>query len=144
LEKVPLVAVKILEDGDGAVGFLARLLEKFDACGLHEAIVTPEVVGVKEKEDAAGGLIADLLDLFGSVGSGEKQICATRAWRSDYEPALPGGEGRVFHDAEAEGFGKEGECFVVVADEESDMSEGLRHALRLAHWRRTVGKEKKR
>jgi hypothetical protein len=24
------------------------------------------------------------------------------------------------------------------------MSEGLRHALRLAHWRRTVGKEKKR
>jgi hypothetical protein len=61
LKEIPLVAVEIFEDGNGAVGFLTRSFEEVYAGGLHEAIVAPEMIGVKEEEDAAGGLIADLL-----------------------------------------------------------------------------------
>jgi hypothetical protein len=76
LKEIPLVAVEIFEDGDGAVGLLARSFEELHAGCLHEAIVTPKMIGVKKKEDAAGGLIANLLELVWSVGLGEKEACA--------------------------------------------------------------------
>ncbi len=59
LEEIPLVAVEVFEDGDGAVGFLAWGLEETDAAGLIGVVIAPEVVGVKEAEDAAAGLVAD-------------------------------------------------------------------------------------
>jgi len=117
--------VKIFEDG--TVGLLARRFEEFDVGREHQAVVTPEIVSVEEEENAARGLVADLLELFGSGGPGEEQTGTLRTGRSDNEPAFVCGKRRVFYDAETEGFREEGKGLVVVADEESDVSEPLRH-----------------
>jgi hypothetical protein len=132
LEKVPLVAVEVFEYGDGAVGLLARLLEEFDVGGEHEAVISPEIVGVKEEEDTACGLLADLVELFGSRGLCEEQIRAARAGRSYNEPAFVAGQWRVFDDAEAKRFSEEGQGFVIIANEEGYVSKRLRHE-RLSH-----------
>ena len=65
---------------------------------------------------------------------GEQEGRARGVGRSNEEPTLRIGERRVFKDVEAEGFGEEGEGFVVVADEEGDVSDGLRHGWAL--WQR--------
>lgn len=59
LEKVPLVAVEVFEDGDGAIGLFARSFKEADARGLAGFVIAPEVVGMGKEEDAASGLIAD-------------------------------------------------------------------------------------
>jgi hypothetical protein len=133
LKKVPLVAVQIFKDGDSAVGFLAGGFEEFDAAGLHKAIVTPEIVGVKEQEDTATCLIAYQLELFWRVGPGEKQACPARRRRSNDDPTLPEGQGRILHNAKAERLGEKGEGFVVLADEQSDVNKQLRHDNSLSH-----------
>ena len=61
LKEIPFVAVEVVEDGDDAVGFVARDFEEFDVVGLHAAVVAVEVVGVEEEEDTAAGLVADLV-----------------------------------------------------------------------------------
>lgn len=134
MKEIPLVAVEVLEDGDDAVAFVARDFEEFDVVGLHAAVVAVEVVGVEEEEDTAAGLVADLVRLFRSGGLGEQEGRARGVGRSNEEPTLRIGERRVFKDVEAEGFGEEGEGFVVVADEEGDVSDGLRHGWAL--WQR--------
>jgi hypothetical protein len=123
LEEIPLVSVEILEDGDGAVGFFARNFQELDAIGLHKAVVSPEVVGMEKQEDTTTSLIADLLELSGSVGLREEQAGAARAGGSNNDPAFPAGEKGIFDQAETEDIGEEGEGFVVIADEESDMSQ---------------------
>lgn len=135
LEEVPPVAVEVFKDGDGAVGFVPRRLEEFDIVGLHAAVVAVEVVGVEEEEDAAGGLLADELLLVGSGGSSEKEGGAGGVRRGDEKPSLRVGEGRVFEDLEAEGFGEESESFIVITYEEGDVSDGLGHATGLSHGR---------
>ncbi len=117
LEKVPFVAVEVFEDRDRDVGFLAGRLEEFDVRGLHEAIVVPEIVGVKKKEDATASLIANLLELFRCGRLGQEQAGAARTGRRDHHPALVCGKGRVFDDAETKGFGEEGKSFVIVEDQ---------------------------
>ena len=82
---------------------------------------------MEKKEDAATGLIADLLDLLGGVRLCEEQTCAARAGRSDNEPAFGDGEGRIFDDAEDEGFCKEGQRFLVIANQQCDVSQRLWH-----------------
>ena len=72
-EEIPLVAVEVFEDGDGAVGFLAGRFEESDAAGLVGLVIAPEVVGVEEEEHTATGLIADGEGLLGIVGFGEKK-----------------------------------------------------------------------
>jgi hypothetical protein len=59
LEKVPLVAVEVFEDGDGVIGLFARSFKEADARGLVGFVIAPEVVGMGKEEDAASGLIAD-------------------------------------------------------------------------------------
>ncbi len=122
MKEIPLVAVEIFKHGDGAVGFLAGSFEEIYTGGLHEAIVSPEMIGVKEEEDAAGGLIADLLQLLRSVGLSQEQAGAMRPGRCDDEQAFASGKSRILDDAEAEGFGEEREGFVVIADEEGNVS----------------------
>src|ERR1700739_3858140 len=128
LEKIPLIAVEVFENGYGAVGFVARDFKEFDVSGLHAAVITVEVIGVEEEEDAAAGLVTDVSGLFGSGGLGEEQGGTGGAGRGgDEGPRFGIGEGGGFVDVEAEGLGEEGEGFVVVADEEGDVSDGLRH-----------------
>jgi hypothetical protein len=127
LEQVPLIAVEIFEDSDGAIRFLARGLEELDVGGEHETIIAPEIIGVKEEEHAASGLLADLFELFWSGGAGEKKIGALRAGRGDENPPLVGRQRGVFHESKAQGFREEGERFVIVANKERDVSERLRH-----------------
>jgi hypothetical protein len=65
-EQIPLVAVKVFEDGDGAVGFDARRFQEADSVGGHGGVVALEIDGVKKKKDATAGLVADASGLFGS------------------------------------------------------------------------------
>jgi hypothetical protein len=133
LEQIPPVAVEVFKNRDGAVGFLARRLEEFDVCGEHEAVVSPEIVGVKKEENTASGLVAQLLQLFGCIGLRKEKAGSARSRRSHDEPSFVGGEWRVLDHPEAQGFGEEGEGLVVVADEKGDVSERLRHERRLSH-----------
>jgi hypothetical protein len=68
-EKVPLVAVEIFEDGDGAKGLFARSFKEADAAGLVGFVIAPEIVGVEKEEDAASGLIAEVRDCSGVAAS---------------------------------------------------------------------------
>ena len=117
-EKVPLVAIEVFEDGDGAVGFLTGGLEESDAAGLVGLVIAPEVVGVEEKEDAAARLVADSEGLLRRVGFGEEERGASGIGRSDEEPAFVAGEGSVLEEVEAEFFGVELQGFVVIANNE--------------------------
>jgi hypothetical protein len=117
-EEIPLIAVEVFEDGDGAVGFLARGFEETDAAGLVSLVIAPEVVGVEEEKDAAAGLIANGEGLFRSVGFSKEKSCAAGIGRSNEEPAFVVGKGSVLEQAEAEFLRVELESFVVVADNE--------------------------
>ena len=101
MEEIPLVAVEVFEDGDGAVGFLARSFEEADAAGLVGFVVAPEVVGVEKEEDAAAGLVSDGEGLFGRVGFSEEKSGAAGTGRSDEEPTLVVGDGDVFEELES-------------------------------------------
>src|SRR5688572_17105780 len=72
LDQIPAVTVQILEDHDLAVRFLAGRLDESDATAGQPLVVTPEVVGFKEQEHAAAGLIADSGHLLRCGGTGEK------------------------------------------------------------------------
>jgi hypothetical protein len=108
LKQVPLVAVEVFEDGNGAVWFLARGLEEFDFAGLHEAIVAPEIVGVEKEEDASTCLFANAPHLIRSGRLREEELWTGGARRGDQKPALAPGEGGVFDDGEAQGASEEG------------------------------------
>src|SRR5579875_2729446 len=48
--------------------------------------VPPEVVGIKEQEHTAPGLIADPPGLLLAVGPREEQACPARSWRRHDDP----------------------------------------------------------
>jgi hypothetical protein len=118
LEEIPLVAVKIFEDRDGAVGFFARRLKETDAARLVGLVFAPEVVGVEKEKDAAAGLIANGAGLFGSGGFGKEKSGAAGFWRSDEDPALVVGERSVLEQVEAEFLRVELKSLIVVANDE--------------------------
>lgn len=59
LEKVPLVAVEVFEDGDGAIDLSARSFKEADAAALVGFLIAPKIVGMGKEQDAAPDLIAD-------------------------------------------------------------------------------------
>jgi hypothetical protein len=134
LKKIPLVAVEVFEDGDGAVGFLAGGLEEADAAELVRIVVGQELVGVKKDKHAAAGLVANGEGLCGSGGFGEEESGAAGIRRSDENPTLVIGEGNVLEQLEAEFLGVEGEGFVVIADDDGQVRDGLGHGFRLWHF----------
>jgi len=127
LDQVPEISIQIFADGDGAVGLIFGLADEFDLVRAEGAVVAPEVVGVKEEEDAASRLVADAGGLLGCGGAGEEEIGSRRAGGSDEDPAFAGAHVGVFEEAEAEDVGVIGDGFVVVADDEGDVGEGLGH-----------------
>ena len=99
--------------------------------GLHVLIIAREIVGEQEQENAIASLFADGLDLLRSIGFGEQEICGAGVGGTYEKPALRGGERRVFDHAEAECLGEEGESLVVIANEQRDMRDGLRHCVEI-------------
>jgi hypothetical protein len=118
LQEIPLVAVEVFENGDGAVGFLARRLEEMHAAGLVSLVITPEVVGVEEEKDPAAGLIADGQGLLRSGGFGEEKSGAAGIGGSDEEPTFVVGEWSVLEQVEPEFLGVELESLIIVADDD--------------------------
>src|SRR5438270_8633146 len=57
LQQIPLIAVEVFENGDGAVRFFPRRFAKFDAARCHLTIITPEIIGVYKQKDTSTGLI---------------------------------------------------------------------------------------
>ncbi len=133
LQEIPLVAIEVFEDGDGAVSLLARSFEETDAARLIGFVVAPEVVGVEKEEYAAAGLIADGEGLLRSCGFCQEKSGAVGTGRSDEEPALVAGERSVLKQAEAEFLGEELDGFIVIANNESQVRDGLGHGSGLWH-----------
>ena len=71
LEQVPFVVVEVFEDGDGAVRLRARRFEKTNTVGQHGGVVAAKVVCMKEKKDAAAGLVTDTCSLLRRCGASE-------------------------------------------------------------------------
>jgi hypothetical protein len=53
LQQIPEIAVEVGEHRHGAVAFFLRLADEDHAFAAIGRVVAPEIVGVKEKEDAA-------------------------------------------------------------------------------------------
>src|SRR6188768_2034339 len=81
LDKVPLVAVQVEKDRDGAGRSLGGPANEGDAFRGVGVIIAPEVVGVKEQENAAAGLVADAGFLLDRRGSREQHVRAAGARR---------------------------------------------------------------
>jgi hypothetical protein len=81
---------------------------------------------MEKEEDTAAGLMADEPLLFGSGGSGEKEARFEGTGRSDKDPALAV-DGGVLDKLEAEDAAIPVDGFVVVADDEGDISDVLVH-----------------
>ena len=61
LHEIPQIAVEVLEHSHRAVRRLTRLPGKDDAFGLVRIKVAPEVVGIEKQEDAATGLVSNVV-----------------------------------------------------------------------------------
>ena len=59
LDQIPAIAIEVFEYDDGAVGFVARRLDKSYAVGQQGLIVPLEIIGVQKQEDASAGLVSD-------------------------------------------------------------------------------------
>lgn len=57
--QIPQIPIQIGKNGHGAVGSLVWFPDELDAGGHHMMVVTPEVIGLQEKEDTAAALVAD-------------------------------------------------------------------------------------
>jgi hypothetical protein len=125
-DQVPAIAIQVLEHGDLAIGLDGGRSHEADAGFGVGGEVAVEIVGVEEQEDAAGGLVADGGVLFGRGGAGEEEGggVVRRVRRTDGDPALALlGDGRVLDEGEAELANVESERFVIVADDQGDVSE---------------------
>jgi hypothetical protein len=69
-----------------------------------------------------------------SVGLGEEKGAAAGCPRSNEEPAFIAGERRVLKQVKSELLGVELESFIVVADDQSQVSDGLGHDFGLWHF----------
>lgn len=127
LDEVPGLAVKVIEDGDGAVGFAAGCFAKNHSGGEEGGVVAVKVVGEEEKGDGAAGLRAHRGDLAGGAGAGEEQAGGGGrmggAGRGEEHPAFFGRERRVLDDREAKFAGELENRLVVVADQIRDGGE---------------------
>lgn len=129
-DQVPAIAVKVLEHGDLAIGLGGWRADEVDAGRGEGGEVAVEIVGGEEQEDAACGLIADRAGLLGRDGAGKEDrggVCGC-AGRAEGDPALVLlGLVGILHESEAELAGVKGERFVIVADDQGDVGEGLGH-----------------
>jgi hypothetical protein len=86
LHKVPPVTVQILAHGHCTVGLFLRLADEDDAPRPARLVISPEVVGMQEQEDAAASLIADHYGLFISRRASKEQPALARARRRNDDP----------------------------------------------------------
>jgi hypothetical protein len=88
LNKIPQIAVQILEHSDGAVGSLLGLANERDALLNHRGVIPLKVIGPKEQENAATRLVADECLLVGSGGACQKQGRRSIALGANDNPTL--------------------------------------------------------
>src|SRR5579883_1171812 len=80
LQQIPSIAPAILENRHPSIRLVARRLKKAHALGEKQAIIAPEIVGMKEKEHPAAGLVADprRLPFVGRLGEKQPRAAARR------------------------------------------------------------------
>ncbi len=90
MHEIPEIAVQILEHRDLAVILGSGLADEVDAGFCVGGVIAGEIVGGEEQEDAAAGLVADRLRLFGRGGAGEEDgggVLQSVGW-PDGDPAF--------------------------------------------------------
>src|SRR5688572_9026100 len=127
-DEVPQVAVEILEDGNRAIVCDGRFADELDPALDHVAIVAPEVIRPQEESDPAARLVAHERRLSWLRRAGEEQAGASRAGRSNDDPALVlRGLVRVLDKRKVQLAGEESDRLVVVAYNERDVCDRLFH-----------------
>lgn len=124
-QQIPLVAVEVLENRNGAVVFFARLFQKCHAARAHALIVPPEVISAKEKEHPARGLVPDEARLFFGRRPGEQKRGAGSAGRRNKDPPLVRPHGCVLEKGETQFFREVCDCFLVLFHEKRDVCDHL-------------------
>ena len=86
---------------------------------------------MQEQEDATAGLVADAGYLFIIRGLRQQDLCVPRARRSYEDLALVAAlavfRWRIFDEFEAKTLREEGDGFVIVTDDQSNMADSLMH-----------------
>ncbi len=74
LNQIPQVAIQILENSNGSVGFFAGIFIE-DYTGIrHRGVISPEIVGIQEKKYTTASLIANRFCLLLIAGFGQQQV----------------------------------------------------------------------
>ncbi len=127
LHEVPFVPVEVHEHGNCAEGAFARFSEEFHAAGFHGCVVAVKIISMEIQKDAVAGLVADTRFLDRRGGHGEEQLGFLAAGRRDQNPPSPAVHGSVFDDAKPETIFIKIEGRVVIAYDNSDISDRLLH-----------------
>lgn len=88
LKQVRAISAYILENGDAAVGFMARRFEKRDARRQHARMIASEIIRFKKQENAPAGLIANARELFRCRSARQQQRAAASASGLHNDPAF--------------------------------------------------------
>ena len=82
---------------------------------------------MQKQENASARLVADAAFLFRAGRACQQQAGAARSRRPHQHPPLAATQGCVFDEVKSEGIGVVGDGFVVISDDDGDMSDGLAH-----------------
>ena len=90
LQKIPQVAVEVLEHGNDAVILFAWGFQELHAVAGHGAVIAPEIVGLQKESHAPAGLVADtrVLGLVAGLGQQQSGFAATARSEPEIHPTV--------------------------------------------------------
>lgn len=128
LHQIPQISIKVLEDSDQSIVRFLWFPSKLNPTIHEKAIVTPEIVSSQKQEDAPTSLVANPLRLIFSGGTRKEDRTAIASPGSNNHPTLVLLRLiSILDQIEPKLPNKERNGFVVVPDDQRDMSENLRH-----------------
>jgi len=125
--QIPEIPVQVFEYGYRSVRLFRGLPDELNACFGQSLIVPPEVVGVKEQEHAATGLVPHPAGLLFIGGFGQQQFAFSIARRGYDYPAFGCAQARVFHQNKPEFLRIKFNGLVVIVHYQRDLNNSLFH-----------------
>lgn len=131
LNKIPPVAIEILEDGDNAVRLMPRLLDKAHPALRVGQMVADKIVGFKEEKNPATALIADGASLPLALGAGKQQPAASTMGRN-HNPPLAVCQRRIFAQFKPQRADKIVNGLIIIGNQQGREAQTLCHGDHLA------------
>ncbi|ARU00311.1 hypothetical protein LOKVESSMR4R_00982 [Yoonia vestfoldensis] len=126
MDQVPPIAERISEDGNMAIGCVARRAYEAETACLHLCVIFVEIIRLQEQPDAPAALVADggALPFIDCAGQQERGLCA---FRGDPQPTLGAAKIGVFQQIKAQRPRKERDGAVIVGDKTRNKRQVLWH-----------------